>query len=33
MVHGFFAMPGVLDGGKKAMAEASAWLTDIFRDA
>ena len=33
MVHGFFAMSGILDGGKKAMAEASAWLAEIFRDA
>ena len=26
MVHGFFAMSGILDGGRKAMAEAAAWL-------
>jgi acetyl esterase len=32
MVHGFFAMPGILDGGKKAMAEASTWLGGIFGD-
>jgi acetyl esterase len=30
MVHGFFAMSGVLDGGRKAVAEASAWLRRIF---
>ena len=33
MVHGFFAMSGILDGGKKAMAEASTWLGGIFGDA
>jgi acetyl esterase len=33
MVHGFFAMSGILDGGKKAMAEASTWLARIFTDA
>jgi acetyl esterase len=32
MVHGFFAMSGILDGGKKAMAEASTWLSRIFTD-
>ncbi|WP_329003375.1 alpha/beta hydrolase [Kribbella sp. NBC_00709] len=32
MVHGFFAMSGILDGGKKAMSEASAWLGRIFTD-
>ncbi len=32
MVHGFFAMSGILDGGKKAMAEASTWLGGIFGD-
>jgi acetyl esterase len=32
MVHGFFAMSGVLDGGKKAMAEAATWLGGIFKD-
>jgi acetyl esterase len=32
MVHGFFAMSGILDGGKKAMGEASAWLGRIFTD-
>ncbi|TCO13156.1 acetyl esterase [Kribbella steppae] len=32
MVHGFFAMSGILDGGKKAMAEASTWLSGIFGD-
>ncbi|NIK56558.1 alpha/beta hydrolase [Kribbella shirazensis] len=30
MVHGFFAMSGILDGGKKAMAEASTWLSRTF---
>ncbi|MER7248332.1 alpha/beta hydrolase [Kribbella sp. NPDC000426] len=33
MVHGFFAMSGILDGGKKAMAEASTWLARTFADA
>ncbi|RZU19470.1 acetyl esterase [Kribbella rubisoli] len=33
MVHGFFAMSGILDGGKKAMAEASTWLARTFTDA
>jgi acetyl esterase len=32
MVHGFFAMSGILDAGKKAMAEASNWLSRIFTD-
>ncbi|MEU4607663.1 alpha/beta hydrolase [Kribbella sp. NPDC023972] len=32
MVHGFFAMSGILDGGKKAMAEAASWLNKIFGD-
>ncbi|WP_371405094.1 alpha/beta hydrolase [Kribbella sp. NBC_00662] len=32
MVHGFFAMSGILDGGKKAMGEASDWLGRIFTD-
>jgi acetyl esterase len=32
MVHGFFAMSGILDGGKKAMSEAAAWLRGIFGD-
>ncbi|MFC6159105.1 alpha/beta hydrolase [Kribbella jiaozuonensis] len=32
MVHGFFAMSGILDGGKKAMSEASTWLGRIFTD-
>jgi acetyl esterase len=32
MVHGFFAMSGILDGGKKAMAEASTWLARTFTD-
>lgn len=32
MVHGFFAMSGILDGGKKAMAEAATWLGGIFKD-
>jgi acetyl esterase len=32
MVHGFFAMPGILDGGKKAMEEAATWLSGIFGD-
>jgi acetyl esterase len=26
MVHGFFAMSGILDGGRKAMTEAADWL-------
>jgi acetyl esterase len=30
MVHGFFAMPGVLDGGRRATAEAAAWLSRTF---
>jgi acetyl esterase len=30
MVHGFFAMSGVLDGGKKATAEAATWLSQIY---
>ncbi|MEU4191028.1 alpha/beta hydrolase [Kribbella sp. NPDC026611] len=33
MVHGFFAMSGLLDGGRKAHAEAAAWLSGIFADA
>ena len=32
MVHGFFAMSGILDGGRKAMDEASAWLARTFTD-
>jgi acetyl esterase len=32
MVHGFFAMSGILDGGKKAMTEASTWLAKTFTD-
>jgi acetyl esterase len=32
MVHGFFAMSGAFDGGKKAMAEAAEWLNGIFAD-
>lgn len=32
MVHGFFAMSGILDGGKQAMAEAATWLGGIFKD-
>jgi acetyl esterase len=32
MVHGFFAMSGILDGGKKAVAEASTWLAKTFTD-
>ncbi|TDW17021.1 alpha/beta hydrolase [Kribbella kalugense] len=32
MVHGFFAMSGILDGGKQAMGEASTWLSGIFKD-
>ncbi|MFG1815571.1 alpha/beta hydrolase [Kribbella sp. NPDC049174] len=32
MVHGFFAMSGILDGGKKAMEEAATWLSGIFGD-
>lgn len=31
MVHGFFAMSGVLDGGKRAIAEASAFLSRVFK--
>jgi acetyl esterase len=30
MVHGFFAMSGVLDGGRKAIAEAADWLRRTF---
>jgi acetyl esterase len=30
MVHGFFAMSGVLDGGRRAIAEAAAFLRRIF---
>ncbi|MFI5730531.1 alpha/beta hydrolase [Kribbella sp. NPDC051587] len=30
MVHGFFAMPGILDGGRRATAEAAAWLSRTF---
>ena len=30
MVHGFFAMSGVLDGGRKAIAEAATWLRRTF---
>ncbi|HEU4948121.1 MAG TPA: alpha/beta hydrolase [Kribbella sp.] len=30
MVHGFFAMPGALDGGRKAIAEAAAFLRRLF---
>ncbi|TDD25254.1 alpha/beta hydrolase [Kribbella turkmenica] len=33
MVHGFFAMSGILDGGKKAMAEAATWLREVLGDA
>ncbi|GAA0603524.1 alpha/beta hydrolase [Kribbella sandramycini] len=33
MVHGFFAMPGILDGGQQATAEAAAWLNRIFAHA
>jgi acetyl esterase len=32
MVHGFFAMSGILDGAKLANAEAAAWLSGIFSD-
>jgi acetyl esterase len=31
MVHGFFAMAGILDGGKRAHAEAAAYLRERFR--
>lgn len=30
MIHGFFAMPGVLDGGRRARAEVAAYLRDTF---
>jgi acetyl esterase len=30
MVHGFFAMSGALDGGRRAMAEAARFLADRF---
>ncbi|WP_344221309.1 alpha/beta hydrolase [Kribbella sancticallisti] len=30
MVHGFFAMSGVLDGGRRAIAEAATWLRRTF---
>jgi acetyl esterase len=30
MVHGFFAMAGILDGGKRAIAEAAAYLRERF---
>ena len=30
MVHGFFAMSGVLDGGRKAITEAATWLRRTF---
>jgi acetyl esterase len=30
MVHGFFAMSGVLDGGRRAIAEAAIWLRRTF---
>ncbi|WP_405062085.1 alpha/beta hydrolase [Kribbella sp. NBC_01505] len=30
MVHGFFAMAGILDGGRRATAEAAAWLSRTF---
>ncbi|TCO48752.1 acetyl esterase [Kribbella antiqua] len=32
MVHGFFAMSGILDGGQKAMSEAAEWLSGVFAD-
>ncbi|MEV6288191.1 alpha/beta hydrolase [Kribbella sp. NPDC051770] len=32
MVHGFFAMSGALDGGKRAIAEAAEWLRKTFSD-
>jgi acetyl esterase len=32
MVHGFFAMSGVLDGGRKAIAEAAEFLQRTFAD-
>ncbi|WP_433162296.1 alpha/beta hydrolase [Kribbella sp. CA-247076] len=32
MVHGFFAMSGILDGGRQAMVEAASWLGGIFKD-
>jgi acetyl esterase len=32
MVHGFFAMSGALDGGRRAIAEAADWLRGIFGD-
>jgi acetyl esterase len=30
MVHGFFAMSGVLDGGRKAIAEAAEFLQRTY---
>ncbi len=30
MVHGFFAMAGVLDGGRDAVAHAARWLGEVF---
>ncbi|MFF5174562.1 alpha/beta hydrolase [Micromonospora sp. NPDC000089] len=30
MVHGFFAMPGVFDAGRRAQDEAAAFLRDVF---
>ncbi|WP_041290654.1 alpha/beta hydrolase [Kribbella flavida] len=32
MVHGFFAMSGVLDGGRRAIGEAADWLRGVFAD-
>ncbi|WP_194822958.1 alpha/beta hydrolase [Micromonospora sp. S-DT3-3-22] len=30
MIHGFFAMPGVFDAGRRAQDEAAAFLRDVF---
>jgi acetyl esterase len=30
MIHGFFAMSGVLDAGGRAIEEAATWLKGIF---
>ena len=32
MVHGFFAMSGILDGGRRAVDQAARWLDDVFRE-
>jgi acetyl esterase len=30
MIHGFFAMPGIFDAGRRAQDEAAAFLRDVF---